>query len=47
METKRILTKAERREKALQISRRLAENYQETNRILDAVLPNVPKNNPK
>lgn len=47
METKKVLTKADKREKALQISRRLAEHYQETNRILDSVLPALPQRNPK
>jgi hypothetical protein len=41
METKKVLTKTERREKALQISRRLADHYRETNRILEAVLPDA------
>lgn len=42
METKKISTKADKYEKALQVSRRLAERYRETNKILEAVLPDVP-----
>ncbi|MEZ4900266.1 MAG: hypothetical protein R2822_00050 [Spirosomataceae bacterium] len=42
METKKVLTKADKREKALQISRRLAEHYRETNRILETVLLDAP-----
>jgi hypothetical protein len=47
METKKTSTKADRREKALQVSRRLADHYKETNRILDAVLPDLPQNSTK
>lgn len=43
METKKVLTKADKREKALQISRHLADHYRETNRILEAVLPDFSK----
>ena len=39
MATKKNSTKADKHEKALQVSRRLAERYRETNKILEAVPP--------
>lgn len=47
METKKTSTKADRREKVLQVSRRLADHYKEINRILDAVLPDLSQNSTK
>lgn len=47
METKKAHNKADNRSKALEVSKRLAIRYKETNQILDAVLPDIPQNKSK